>query len=203
MNSILKSRAFQNELFLRFDKKRMMKSEQYEGILIRYRMDGKTLILVLEDFQDGFPPDLSEEVREIAVEGVNRKDIDHEGLKKSQGDNFWLTIKNDSVEIGADFMPEQELNASNVVVAKRAHDISDLRALYALMRSALVTYQKSYGLECRKTADLETGIARFIAARRDRLAAKLEFFSEKDPVKAAGFKGMLTLLDELGKELKR
>jgi hypothetical protein len=63
-------------------------------------------------------------------------------------------------------------------------------------------YQQKYADECRKRAYLQTGIAGFIATRRRRLAAKLELFSKKDPVKAAGFKGMLTLLDELGKEFR-
>lgn len=182
----------------------MMKSEeQHEGFLIRYRLDGDTLTFVLDDFQEGFPPDLAEEVREITIKGVNAAKLDHEGLRKSQGDDFWITVKKDSVEIGADFMPEQELSNSSVVVAKRPHDIEDLRSLYVLVRSALIAYQKNYGLECRKTTDFQNGIAKFIATRHDRLAAKLAFFSKKDPVKAAGCKGMLTVLDELRKEFKR
>jgi hypothetical protein len=180
----------------------MTENEQHEGFLLRYQVEGNTLILVLEDFQDGFPPELSEEVRQITITGVEAKDLDHEGLKKSAGDDFWITIRKDSVEIGADFMPEQNLSASNVTMAKRPHDMADLRALYTLMRSAVITYQKNYGLECRKTANLEMRIAHFIATRHDRLVSKLEFFSEKDPVKAAGFRGMLALLEELGKEFK-
>ena len=178
----------------------MTENEQHKGLLLRYETDANTLILVLEGFQDGFPPDLSEDVRVITITGVDAKDLDHEGLRKSEGDDFWITIKKDSVEIGADFMPEHNLSTSNVTVTKRPHDITDLRALYALIRSALVTYQKNYGLECRKTAELQARIANFIAARHDRLAAKQEFFSEKDPIKAAGFGGMIALLNELGKE---
>lgn len=178
----------------------MTENEQYEGFLIRSQMESSRLTLVLDDFQDGFPPDLSGEVRVITITGVDWKDLDYEGLKKSEGDDFWITIKKDSVEIGADFMPEHNLNTSNVTVTKRPHDIADLRALYALIRSALVTYQKNYGLECRKTAELQARIASFIAARHDRLAAKQQFFSEKDPIKAAGLGGMSALLDELGKE---
>ncbi|MPN28450.1 hypothetical protein SDC9_175892 [bioreactor metagenome] len=129
--------------------------------------------------------------------------LDHEGLNKSQGDDFWITIKKDSVEIGADFMPEHSLRMSKVTITKRPHDICDLRALYTLVRSALIAYRKNYADECRKTADLQVGIAKFIATRRGRLAAKLEFFSERDPVKAAGFNGMLALLDELGMEFRK
>lgn len=180
----------------------MTENEQHQGFLLRYQTEGSRLTLVLEDFQDGFPPELSEEVREITVAGVDAKEIDHEGLKKSAGDDFWITIKKGSVEIGADFMPEHDLNASSVTVTKRPHDMADLRAVYALMRTAIITYQKNYGLECRKSADLEARIATFIATRHDRLAAKLEFFAEKDAIKAAGFRGMLALLEELGRELK-
>lgn len=180
----------------------MTENEQYEGLLIRSQMENSTLTLVLEDFQDGFPPDLSEEVRVITITGVEGKDLNHEGLKKSEGDNFWITIRRDSVEIGADFMPEHNLCTASVTVTRRPHDITDLSALYALIRSAVVTYQKNYGLECRKTAEFQARIANFIAARHDRLAAKQDFFSEKDPIKAAGFGGMIALLDELGKEFK-
>jgi hypothetical protein len=65
----------------------MTENEQYEGLLIRSQMENSTLTLVLDDFQDGFPPDLSEEVRVITITGVERKDLNHEGLKKSEGDN--------------------------------------------------------------------------------------------------------------------
>jgi hypothetical protein len=180
----------------------MTDNEQHEGFLLRHQMDRNTLVLVLEDFQEGFPPELSEEVREVTIIGVDPKALDHEGLKKSEVDDFWITIKKDSVEIGASFMPEHNLCTSSVTVTKRPHDITDLRALYTLMQSAVIAYQKNYGLECRKTADLQARIANFIAIRHDRLAAKLEFFSEKDPVKAARFGGMLALLDEVGKEFK-
>src|SRR5260221_7685379 len=139
----------------------MTENEQCEGLLIRSQMESSTLTLVLEDFQDGFPPYLSEEVQVITITGVDWKDLDHEGLKKSEGDDFWITIKKDSVEIGADFMPEHNLSTSNVTVTKRPHDITDLRALYALIRSALVTYQKNYGLECRKSAELQRRIENF------------------------------------------
>jgi len=185
-----------------FDKRRMNETEQHEGFLVRYRIDGTTLILVLEDGQGGFPPELSEEVREITITGIDAKVLDYEGLNKSQGDDFWVTVKKDSVEIGADFMPEHILRMSNVTITKRPHDIPDLLALYALVQSALITYQKNYADECRKTADLRVGIGSFITTRHDRLAAKLAFFSEKDPAKAAEFKGRLALLDELGKEFK-
>lgn len=178
----------------------MTENEHYEGLLIRSPMESSTLTLVLEDFQDGFPHDLSEEVRVITITGVDGKDLDRERLKQSEGDGFWITIKKDSVEIGADFLPEHNLSTSTVTVTKRPHDITDLRALYALIRSALGTYQKNYGLECRKNAELQARIANFIAARHDRLVAKQEFFSEKDPIKAAGLGGMIALLDELGKE---
>jgi hypothetical protein len=180
----------------------MTENEQHEGFLIRHQMNGSTLVLVLEDSQEGFPPGLSEEVLEIAIAGVNARDLDYEGLKKSEGDDFWITVKKDSVEIGADFMPEQSLSASTVTVTNRPHDITDLRALYTLMRAAVIEYQKNYGLECRKTADLQARIASFVATRHDRVAAKLEFFSEREPVKAAEFRGMLALLDELGKQFR-
>ncbi len=180
----------------------MTENEQHEGFLIRYQMNGNTLVLVLEEFQEGFPPDLSAEVREITIAGINAKDLDCEGLKKSQGDDFWIIVKKDSVEIGADFMPEQSLSASTVTVSKRPHNITDLRALYTLMRAAVIEYQKNYGLECRKTADLQARIATFVATRHDRLAAKLEFFSGREPVKVAEFRGMLALLDELGKQFR-
>jgi hypothetical protein len=39
-----------------FEKKGMIGNEQHEGFLIRHRLDGDTLILVLEEFQEGFPP---------------------------------------------------------------------------------------------------------------------------------------------------
>ena len=180
----------------------MTGNEQHDGFLIRHRVDGNTLVLVLEDFQEGFPPDLSEEVREIVIADVDPKALDYEGLKKSEGDNFWVTIKKGSVEIGADFMPEVNLTTTNVKVTKRPYDITDLRALYTVMQSAVVAYQKNYGVECRKIADLQARAASFIATRHNRLASKLEFFSGKDPVKVARFEGMLAVLDELRKEFK-
>jgi hypothetical protein len=128
--------------------------------------------------------------------------LDQKSLEKSEGDDFWISINKDVVEIGSNFMPEYNLGTSNVTVTKRPHDITDLRALYTLMRSAVVAYQNESGLEARRTADLEARIANFIASRHDRLAAKVDFFSKKDPVKAAGFAGMLALLDELGEEFK-
>ncbi len=66
-----------------FDKGGMTENEQYEGLLIRSQMENSTLTLVLDDFQDGFPPDLSEEVRVITITGVEGKDLNHEGLKKT------------------------------------------------------------------------------------------------------------------------
>src|SRR5688500_10666924 len=101
----------------------MTENEQHEGCLIRYQMEHGKLMLVLRDFEDGFPPELSEEVRVITMTGVDAKDLDDEGLKKSEGDHFWITIKKNSVEMGADFMPEHYLSTSNVTVAKRPHDI--------------------------------------------------------------------------------
>ncbi len=45
-----------------------------------HQIHANTLILVLEDFQEGFPADLSQEVREITIAGVEAKDLDHEGI---------------------------------------------------------------------------------------------------------------------------
>jgi hypothetical protein len=108
----------------------MIENEQYEGLLVRYREDGNTLVLVLEDFQEGFPSELSEEVREIAITGVDTKFLDDCGLIKSQGNPFWITIKKGSVVLGSDFMPDHEHTMSNVTITKRPHDIPDLLELY-------------------------------------------------------------------------
>jgi hypothetical protein len=52
----------------------------------------KKLLVFLEDSQEGFPPDLAEEVREITIHGVQAKDLDREGLDKSVGDDFRTTV---------------------------------------------------------------------------------------------------------------
>lgn len=118
-----------------------MKDELYEGLLIRYWLDGNNLVLVLEDYQDGFPPSLAEQVREITIQDINERELNHDGIKQSQGDDLWLIIKNDSVTIGANFMPEQEIEASGIVVTKRPHNSDDLHSLYALLRSAVAVCQ--------------------------------------------------------------
>jgi ribonuclease inhibitor len=176
----------------------MNKVEQY-GILIRYEVLSDIILFIIQNSQDDYPFDLALEVREITLSGVQPETLDREGLDNSVGDEFWMTVESGWAEIGAE--STQKFRISSVTETTRPHDIDDLRSAYCLMQRALAAYKKSYGTGVRNAAVLRNGIGKFISTRHERLATKAEFFSQRNPLKAARYNGMLTLLEEIQKEL--
>lgn len=180
----------------------MEDSQQQEGLLIRHWFEGSELHLVLEEFSDDIAFDLSAEIREITLKGVGAEPSLSERLKKSQGENIWVTINNSAVVIGADFMPEQELRQVSMTVVRRSYELDDVYALYAVTQSALVNFRSAYGALGKKSAEFQSKIAKFIDSKRERLSAKRDFLEERDPIKAARLNGMLEILEELEKYLE-
>jgi hypothetical protein len=180
----------------------MEDSQQQEGFLIRHWFEGNELHLVLEEISDDITFDLSAEIREITLKGVDAEPSLREGLRKSQGENLWITINISSVVITADFMPEQELQQVSMTVVRRPYKLDDVYALYAVTQSSLVNFRNAYGTLGKKSSEFQAKIANFIDSKQERLSAKRDFLKERDPIKAERLSGMLEILEELEKYLE-